>query len=389
MVDVNSVEAKDDHTVVFNMAKADVSFVARLGWYGTFILPKHVFDNGQSWDQNVASTTTPVGSGPFKFEEYKQGESVTLTANKDYHDGAPKLDKVKFSIIPDDATAVQALLNGEVDSIDAVPDAYVDQLKADAKFRLDLNEYPSPVRIIFNLKNEKVGDKAVRQAIAYCIDRESISDKVYGGTMPPEYSAYPSMIEWASNTTDTYPKANIQKAIETLEAAGYKKDANGYYVSGLTLDVFDSMNCPDTAKLIASACKEAGIEINVQVSEYNAWSQKVGKDRNFIIEMQGGFMGPDPSALRDRIGSNQASNYGFYSNAQVDDYLAKAVATGEQDERAKNFKAAQKILVDELPYINIVAYAQYEGANAKVKNLPIDGTGKWGWQEYTFTYFEK
>lgn len=206
--------------------------------------------------------------------------------------------------------------------------------------------------------------------------------------MPPEYAMYPSLIAWASNTEDVAPAFSVENAEQTLIDAGYTKDADGYYVRGLTIDVFSSSAYyADAAKLIAANCAKAGIELSVNVLEYNSWSQKVGTERNFQLEMQGGFMGPDPSAMRDRIGSGQGSNYSGYSNAEVDELLQKAVATGVTEERAGYFKAVQKILAEELPYVNILAYAGYDAHGANVENLPIDGTGKWGWNEYTYTRF--
>ena len=61
---VDSIEVVDPYTVVFHMNTADMSFVARIGWYGTFILPEHIYNNGQPWEENEASKTKPVGSGP-------------------------------------------------------------------------------------------------------------------------------------------------------------------------------------------------------------------------------------------------------------------------------------------------------------------------------------
>jgi len=385
MADVTSIETPDDYTVVFNMASADVSFIARLGWYATFILPEHIFNNGEAWEDNAASTTNPIGSGPFKFSEFKQGESVTLVANEDYFGGMPNIDKLIFSIIPDDQTAVQALINGEIDVLESVPSASVPELLANADIRMALNEYPSPMRIVFNLSNELVQDVAVRTAIAYAIDRDEISEKAFAGIQPPEYAMYPSLIEWASNQEDVLPSFDIEAAIQTLEDAGYTKDADGYYVRGLTIDVFESAGYPDAAKLMAATLKQAGIELTVQVHEFNAWYQKVGIERDFILELQGGFMGPDPSALRDRIGTGQGSNYAAYSNEEVDNLLALCVQTGVQADRATYLKQVQKILAQDIPYINIVAYAAYDANRANVTNLPIDGTGQWGWSEYTYT----
>lgn len=381
---VDSVDTPDDYTVVFNMNEADVSFIADLGWYATFIIPEHIFNNGEPWEDNPASKD-PIGSGPFKFEDFKQGESITLVANPDYHEGAPKLDKIIYSIIPDDATAVQALLNGDIDVFEAVPAANIEELEASGNIRLALNEYPSPMRIIFNLNEEKLQDVNVRRAIATAIDKEEISQKIYNGVQKPEYNMYPSLIEWVSNSEQTSPKFNIDEAIKILEDAGYKKDADGYYVRGLTIDVFEGGGYPDAAKLMEASLAKAGIELKVQVHEFNAWSEKVDIQRDFMLELQGGFMGPDPAALQKRLGTGQYSNFGDYSNKEFDELLAKGAATGDQEKRAEYYKEAQAILAEELPYVPIVAFAGYDANNDRFINLPIDGAGKWGWAEFTFT----
>ncbi len=381
---VDSIETPDDYTVVFNMNEADVSFIADLGWYATFILPEHVFNSGESWEDNPA-TMEPVGSGPFILSEYKQGESITLVPNEDYHEGSPEIDRLVFSIVPDDATAVQALINGQIDVLEAVPAANVPELEANPNIRLMLNEYPSPMRIIFNLEAEEVQDVNLRRAIATAIDREEISQKIFDGIQPPEYNMYPSLIEWATNNEDTAPQFSIEEAVNILEEAGYEKDEDGYYVRGLTIDVFEGYGYPDTAKLIEASLREAGIELIVQVHEFNAWFEKVGANRNFILEMQGGFMGPDPAALAKRFGSDSGSNYASYNNPEFDNILAEAAAIGDQEVRAELYKEAQAMLAEDLPYIPIVAYAAYDANNDDWINLPIDGAGKWGWQEYTFT----
>ena len=383
---VDSIEIIDPLTVAFHMNTPDVSFVARIGWYGTFILPEHIFNNGQNWEDNPASTTPTVGSGPYKFESYSQGSSITLTANPDYVGGAPKIEKLIFSIIPDDATAMQALLNGEVDYVEMVPDAYVDQFLQEPSLRLDLDKYPSPYRIIFNVNADKVSDLAVRKAIALCINREDISNKAYGGIMPPEYSAYPSIVEWCANTTDTYPKQDIEAAKKVLEDAGYTKDANGFYVTGIEWDVFEGMQ--DMANLIIASCKEAGIGIEMILSEYNAWSEKVGQQRNYMMESQGGFMGPDPAAMATRYGTGSNSNYAGWSNAEFDRLCAEAAAEGDEAKRAELYRAAQKILVEELPVINVVGFASYSGTAADLADMPQDGAGKWGWADFSHAYFK-
>ena len=104
-----------------------------------------------------------------------------------------------------------------------------------------------------------------------------------------------------------------------------------------------------------------------------------------MLEMQGGFMGPDPAALAKRFGTGQASNYADYSSAEFDALCEQGAATGDQAKRAEYYKKAQALLVKDLPYVPIVTFAGYDANRSDYINLPIDGTGKWGWAEFTYT----
>ena len=387
MKNVELIETPDDYTVVFNLTDPNVALVGYLGWYGTFIMPKHIYDNGQKWDDNPAAKN-PIGSGPFKFGEFKQGEKVVINANPDYFGGAPKVSQVVFRIIPDDNTAVQALVNGEIDVMEAVPAAEVKNLQDNPDVRLVLNQYPSPMYLVFNFKEETLQDPAVRKAIATAINKQEISDKIFQGIQKPENNMYPSLISWASNGEQTSPKFDTAAAIKILEDAGYKKDEDGYYVRGLELDIFEGYGYPEAGQIIQSNLKDAGIETKLNVMEFNAWNQKVFINRDFIMEIQGGFQGPDPSALGSRITTDGVMNQGFYSNEQVDEMFAQGLKIGDQAERAKIYKDIQAILAEELPFVPIVTYAGYDANRSNVTNLPIDGTGKWGWAEYTNTEME-
>jgi peptide/nickel transport system substrate-binding protein len=327
----------------------------------------------------------PIGSGPFTFGEFVQGEKVTIQANLNYFGGVPKVSQVVFLIIPDENTAVQALLNGEIDVLDAVPSAEVANLQTNPDVRLVLNQYPSPMYMAFNLNVESLQDVALRKAIATAINKQEISDKIFMGIQLPEYSMYPSIISWAANTENTSPRYDTAAARQILEDAGYTLDADGYYVRGLTLDIFEAAGYPETGQILQSNLKDAGIEIILNVIEYNAWNEKVYINKDFVLEIQGGFQGPDPAALSSRISTDGTMNLSAYSNPEVDALFIEANGTGDTERRAELYKQIQAILAEDLPIIPIVNYAAYDANGANITNLPIDGTGKWGWQEYTFT----
>ena len=126
------------------------------------------------------------------------------------------------------ATAVQALQNGEIDFYENFPASYVKQLEADENLRVVVNEYPSPMRMVFNMDDEKLSDQALRKAISTAVNREEISEKVFDGIQKPEYSLYPSMIEWAANTEDTAPEFNIKKRRKFWKMQDMRKTAKDF-----------------------------------------------------------------------------------------------------------------------------------------------------------------
>ncbi|MBQ4410636.1 MAG: peptide ABC transporter substrate-binding protein, partial [Firmicutes bacterium] len=159
------------------------------------------------------------------------------------------------------------------------------------------------------------------------------------------------------------------------------------YIRGLTITAFESMGNADTAKLISANCEKAGIEMKPDMYEYNAWANKIEVEHSFAIELQGGFLGPDPSALGARVGTGGWASFG-YSNARVDELLAAGVAEPDESKRKVYYDEIQEILVEELPYVCIAEYASVEGCASNLKNVPMDGAGKWGWAEWSKAYFE-
>ncbi len=382
---IASVDAPDDYTVVFNLSKPYAAqLIGRLGYYATFILPKHKFDNGQDWNDNPCATA-PIGTGPFKYEATEPGVSITLVKNEDYFQGAPNVDRLVYSIIPDTATAVQALYNGELDVMGNIPATEVDAMMANDDYTLNLSSLPSPVYLVFNFNDDVVSNLAVREAIARCVNRTEIGQKVYSGIRQPETHFYPSIISWVSCPDYPAPDFNIQEAKAILEAAGYTQDAEGYYIRGLVLDCYTTDSFPDVAKLFVASCKEAGIEVSVNASEYQAWNQKCSTEKNFQMTLMGGFQGPDVSDLSGRVGTGGASNLGSYSNAKVDALFELGMTSTDQDVRRPYYYQIQKILSEELPIVPFVQYQTYTAQASYVINTPIECAGKVSWNSYALT----
>jgi ABC-type transport system substrate-binding protein len=136
-VNVDTIEAPDDLTVVFNMKNPDAGLVPLLAWYATFILPEHIWNDPAYPDfaKNPAMQK-PIGSGPFKFVEYKSGQSVTLERNEDFFGGAPEIERLIYQIMPDLNTTLEAFKNGEIDYITSLPTANLHDFDNDPNYEV-------------------------------------------------------------------------------------------------------------------------------------------------------------------------------------------------------------------------------------------------------------
>ena len=381
---VESFDAPDDLTFVINLKSPYAgAMLGYLGYYATFILPQHLFDNGQDWDDNPYSLT-PVGSGPFKYDSSVPGVSITLVKNEDYYQNEVKLDRLVFQIIPDLTTTVQALYSGDIDFTSAVPDSEVPALLENSDYTLNLSTLPSPTYMLFNFEDETLSQLAVRQAIAMCINRDEISEKVFNGIREPEWNFYPSIVEWVSNPDAPAPSYDVEGARAVLEQAGFTQDADGYYIRGLVVDCATGDSNPDVAKLIVAACQEAGIEITVNAMESQAWTAKMN-EHDFQIALTGGFQGPDVTALFARVGTDQNLNYGSYSNARVDELFTLGLNSTDNDVRRPYYYEIQEILSEELPIVPIVQYATYHVQASYIVDTPIECAGRAGWNEFAYT----
>lgn len=381
---IDSIECPDDNTVVMNLKTPDVSIIAKLAWYGTFIMPKHLYEGTDTatnpYNQN------PVGTGPFKFVEYKAGQYVTLERNEDYWGDKAIAKTLKFAIISDDNTLWEAFMNGEVDDLcQMIPAAHANDLDGNDNYTFYSEMGINRTYITFNLKDERFQDQRVREAFALAIDNQGCWDRTAGGNgEPSEYMISHAFTKYLDEDSKL-PKRNVEEAMKLLEEAGYTKDADGYYMH-VTLDAFESGNWKDLAAIIQQNVKEAGIDLKINMMEMAAWQDKVQVNRNFEITMLAGYQGPDISGVSGRVQTGTSMNMAGYSNPELDALLDKGVTLSNEEERIECYKEIQKIMRADLPIIPIIDNGYKYAIKKEMKGMPMELDDKTASSEYTYTY---
>ena len=381
---IDTIECPDDLTVVMNLKAPDVTIIPKLAWYGTFILPKHLYE-GQDAATCDAALTNPVGSGPFKFDSYESGVSVTLTKNEDYWGDEPVADKLIFAIYTDEDAGYQAFLNGEVDYCYSVPTANTDDLDNDPDYRVFQSIWQNRTYITFNFEDPDFSKKEVRQAMQLAVDRPGIFARVGGAGQMAEYYVSPLQTDFCDKQYKM-PDRDVEAAMALLEQAGYTKGDDGFYLH-TTMDVFESGNFGDIAQIVKANLAEAGIDMTINMMEMAAWQDKVQVNMDFSVTMLAGYQGPDVSGLVGRIQTGGATNIGGYSNARVDELFELSNCEPDTAKRAEYYSEIQSIMADEVPMILLID----NGGKYPIKNTlvgtPYDLPDKAASSEMTYAGF--
>lgn len=359
-----SVEVPDNYTVIVRYSEPFPAFLGFLAWYGTFILPEHIYNKTgyKDWmDPSIPALTRPVGTGPFRFVEYVKGDHVTLEANPNYFKGRPCIDRVVFKIVPDPTAALQSFLAGEGDWLtNRPPTTEIQRINSTPGFIVQTRPIPSRWYLAFNLLNPLLSDLRMRLAIAYAINRSELVEKAESGYGYPAQGMYTPAIQWAYNPNATLPPYDPSRAEALLDELGYRKGPDGYrYLPNGTrltirIDVFQGAETEAIASIIKEQLKRVGIDVKIGVYEIAAWEDKVVKKRDFDLGLLDGFQGPDPDNMRSRFGPGAYLNMANYSNPEFGRLLDQAAAEPNPEKRRELYWRAQEVMARDLPYLPLV-----------------------------------
>jgi peptide/nickel transport system substrate-binding protein len=359
------VDTPDDYTVVFRFTQPNAGLMASLGKYEGAIAPKHVFDDGTAFTVgHPRNTTNPIGTGPFKFQEWVKGSQVTFVKNPDFwRQGQPYLDKVVFRVIPDAAARALALEAGEVDLIQAtsLPTfAEINRLRKSAG--VIVNDYttfsiPVVMGLMFNLDRAPSNKLPFRQALAHAIDRQFLVDNVVQGL--GAVADGPFRPPWYDDAAVTKYPRDLAKANQLLDQAGYPRGANGTRLS-IKLHFDQSRgSAARTVDVIREQLREVGIDVQLSPLDSATMEQNLFIKREFEIAIPAEFLGigPDPTVgIRAymhsaSIGPSLYNNAPQWRNAIFDKAIDDAAGEPDFEKRKKHFSLAQAEVTKDLPWL--------------------------------------
>lgn len=337
--EITGIAVKGDYELTISLKEQKATFLMDLTSPAAGIVPKEEVEKlGADFGQK------PVGSGPFKFADWKKDDKIVLAANEKFHAGRPYLDQVVFRIMKEEGTRDAEFQSGTLDAM-TIGEALYKKYSVDPERKKGLVEVPELFTraIHFNTTKAPFDNVKVRQAINYAIDKGPIVEKVLNnkafvatGVLPSSSPAFDSGLKGYDY--------NVEKAKQLLKEAGYEKGFEfEVLVTSVTAKWMEAMN---------TYLNPLGINGKINQME---GSTLLGKTRTgdyqAAIFSTGGDV--DPISFLGRFHSKNhgaAGNVTLYKNTAVDQLLDEASKSVDQAKRIQLAKDAQKIIVDETPW---------------------------------------
>ncbi|EYD76212.1 extracellular solute-binding protein, family 5 [Rubellimicrobium mesophilum DSM 19309] len=345
---VASVETPDPRTVAFKLKSAFGPFLTNLAANG-HIVNKTAIETGDP-------ARSPVGTGPFAFVEWVQGDHITLKKNPDYFKpGLPHLDSVTFRFMPVDQSRIEALSAGELDWVDAIPLQLVPSLSQDPRFAYVTSPVAGiPDFLAMNTRVAPFDDPRVRQAVALAVDREAIRRVAYLGTGEPGLIEVPTGSQWYDETGVFAATRDVEKAKALLAEAGHG--------DGLSFEYLGLTQYPEllkTGQVVRELLKEVGIDMAIQAVEVSVWFDAFSSG-NYQITSAYQERTIDPDNFYSLvIKSGGPVNTTGYSNPEVDALIDQAAASSDMEERKALYAKIRGIVTQDAPLV----FVHYETLN--------------------------
>jgi peptide/nickel transport system substrate-binding protein len=398
---VESWRAIDDHTVEMVATDARFDFLYTLV---AFIVPKHIWGDipvGEWATDSGATGDDPsrvVGSGPFKFGEWRQGELVTLVRNDDYYDKVPYLEQIIRVAWPDQGAVLNAFLNGDVDVTGLEP---ADMPQVEGVEGVTIFEYPTRgfTYLEFNLDPEVTTmfeDKRVRQAMMLALDRQSVVDDILLGYAEVAQGPQP-VVSYAyapEEMTTTYG-FDPERARELLAEAGWTDsdgdgiiDRDGVAMSFEYLYPSGSPTSDQLAAYVQDAWKAIGIDAQPRSLEFPALIEATTTDPTFAVAAYG--FSWDATFIQDAMFGCNQYQVGFndmrYCNPDLDAINAEAKITFDDEQRRDLLVEASNIVNEELPVLVLHFSKALVAAQDRVQNFDPN---TWGGIPINFRWIQE
>ena len=367
---VDRVDAPDEFTVIFRMKETDAAILWNLSEGAVGIVP---YGSGDEVTRN------PIGSGPFKFVSAETDREVVIERNDEYWGEKPKLARVRFAVVPDATTEALELRKGGGDiAVNSLTSDTVLTLAREPSLAVEIAPGTEVQYLGFNLRDPILRNVRVRQAIAYALDRRPMIEYLWRGEAEPARSVLPPQ-SWAYDGHVASYDHDPAKANQLLDAAGYP------VVNGVRFHITMKTSTTESTRLMVAVMqqqlREVGIALDIRSFESATFFSDVqhGAFQMYGLRWIGGNEDPDifEYAFHSSRFPPNGANRVFYSNPKIDALIDRGRREVDPSVRKPIYAEVQRILADDLPYVNLWYLDNVLVHTRRVRNLKLNPAGNY------------
>ncbi|SKA10305.1 ABC transporter substrate-binding protein [Selenihalanaerobacter shriftii] len=370
---VEGIKATDEYTLKITLKEPFTPFLSVLAMPNAAVVSKKAIEKyGVDYGNN------PVGTGPFKFKEWQHDNKVVLEAHKDYFAGRPYLDKVVYRVIPEASPAFAEYEQGNIYTLvdGDIPMGQMQRVLTSEKFSDELVKIPFLGTYYFgiNTNKEPFDNLKVRKALNYAVNKKAIAKVLKNGTVKPASGILPPGMPGYNEDIEGYPY-DQEKAKKLLAEAGYPDGLPGEY----ELIYNTSKSHQAIAEAVQANLKEIGVNIKLSNLDWGSYIKRVDNGETQIFRLGWIADYPDPdNFLYVKFHSENAGPGGnavFYNNPEFDKIAEKARGMKPGEERLKLYQKAEKMVVNDAPWIPIYYYTRVAVAKPFVQGYRLTAMG--------------
>lgn len=373
---VTEVQTPDDLTAILVLDEPNAAIIDAL----TFLvmLPEHELSGMTPAELSTSDwwRTNPIGTGPFKWSNYQEGQFVELVAYDDYWRGRPNIDRIVNRFFPEPGSAVLALRSGEIQFTYLTADE-----AAEAQDNPDVTVIAGPSLvanvITWNHTLEQYQDPRVRQAWMYAIDEDAIVEQLFAGSatnIPCIFSGE----QYIPEGLDAYDY-DPDKARQLLEEAGWSQDGPIEFFT-----YYDDQLSSDVMVAIQQFLADVGVEVEIRVMDVPSFTERVNTTTDWHVFYGGAGNGPDPAITRAYFDSDafppNGVNRARYSNPEMDELYAAGQTESDPAARAEIYQQACALQNEEVPWGFLWVSDRFGAVSNDVENFvwtPAPGGGRY------------
>lgn len=368
---VAGAEALDDSTLRIRLKRPSATLLNSLAAYQAPILSPTAL---AKWGADIARH--PVGTGPFRFAEWRRGESITLLRNPDYWGGAPRLERLVIRTIPDAGARFLEFQTRRADAVTGIPPSDLPLLEKMPGVQLLRVAGLNIAYLALNTQRGHLRKVGVRRAVHLALNREALTRLVYGSAGLAAISVLPpALLDTGFVAEEPHSRGDVAQARKLLAQEGLAKGFDA------TLQVMDIPRpyLPEPrrmAQAIRQALSGVGIRVRIVVVPWADYVAVANKGEHDLCLAGWTFDSPNPhELLRYKFGMDSRGNFSHWQNAGFQALLDRAEVSRDEGERNALYRQAVRLVAAEASAVPLAHARETMALRAGLKGVMLQPTG--------------